>query len=436
MDLSVELARGFCHNCHLTISGHVHTRDALSHQHLDIPINKRILLAVCGGIAAYKSAELVRLLRKSGAEVRVIMTEAAQQFVTPLTFQALSGHAVHTDLLDLSQEQAMGHIHLARWADCLVIAPASADMLAKLAHGLADDLLSTLYLAAESPVFVAPAMNQAMWHKPVTQENLAKLKQHGVKFIGPEAGEQACGELGFGRMSEPTAICEIVLNGSNSGGLQGINVLISAGPTREPIDPVRFISNRSSGKMGYTLAQAALDAGANVTLVSGPVQLTAPTQANLIKVETALEMHDAVMSQIASTDIYIGAAAVADYRAAQVEAKKIKKQQDDNSVIHLQKNPDIVASVANLANKPFTVGFAAETDELENYALGKLRSKNLDLIAANYVGQAEGGFDSDRNALYVYWADGQRHLAMTDKQQLASQLMSLITEKYHEKNPT
>ena len=402
---------------------------------LDRVINKRILLAVCGGIAAYKAAELVRLLRKNGAEVRVVMTEAAQQFVTPLTFQALSGHAVHTALLDLSQEQAMGHIHLARWADCLVIAPASADILAKMAHGLADDLLSTLYLAAECPVFVAPAMNQAMWHKPVTQENIAKLEQHGVKFIGPESGEQACGELGFGRMSEPAKIGEVLLNRSNNGALQGVKVLISAGPTREPLDPVRFISNRSSGKMGYALAQAAIDAGAKVTLVSGPVQLSAPAQANLIKVETALEMYDAVMAQIANIDIYIGAAAVADYRVAQVADKKIKKQPDDNSLIVLQKNPDIVASVANLANKPFTVGFAAETDELENYALGKLRSKNLDLIAANYVGQAEGGFDSDRNALHVYWSDGHQHLTMTDKQQLAVQLMSLITEKYHEKNP-
>lgn len=392
-------------------------------------INKKILLGVCGGIAAYKSAELVRLLRKRGAEVRVVMTGSARQFVTPLTFQALSGHPVHTDLMDAGQEQAMSHIHLARWADSLVIAPATANMLAKLAHGIADDLLSTLYLAAECPVLVAPAMNQAMWHKPVTQENIARLIQHGVQLMGPEAGEQACGEQGLGRMAEPEAICERLLGGANPGLLQGVKVLITAGPTREPLDPVRFISNRSSGKMGCALARAALDAGADVTLVSGPVNLTAPAGANVIKVETAQQMYSAVMDNIAPIDIYIGAAAVADYRPVTVQDSKIKKQ-GDAGVIELLKNPDIVAAVASLQNKPFTVGFAAETDDLETYATGKLRSKNLDMIAANWVGQQEGGFDSDRNALQVYWPGGQQTLAMTDKQRLAEQLLDLIAGRF------
>lgn len=384
---------------------------------------------MCGGIAAYKSAELVRLLRKRGAEVRVVMTGSAGQFVTPLTFQALSGHPVHTNLLDAGQEQAMNHIHLARWADTLVIAPATANMLAKLAHGIADDLLSTLYLAAECPVLVAPAMNQAMWRKPVTQENVARLKQHGVRLIGPEAGEQACGEQGLGRMAEPEIICERLMGLSNQGKLQGVKVLITAGPTREPLDPVRFISNRSSGKMGYALARAALDAGAEVTLVSGPVNLTPPAAVNVIQVETAQQMYQAVMDNIAQTGIYIGAAAVADYRPVTVQESKIKKQ-CDTGVIELMKNPDIVAAVANQQNKPFTVGFAAETDDLETYAIGKLGSKNLDMIAANWVGQEEGGFDSDRNALQVYWPGGSHALAMTDKLRLAKQLLNLIAERF------
>lgn len=399
-------------------------------------IKKRILLGICGGIAAYKAAELVRLLRKQGAEVRVVMTESAQQFVTPLTFQALSGHAVHTALLDPSQEQAMSHIHLARWADCLLIAPATADMLAKIAHGLADDLLSTLYLAAECPVWVAPAMNQAMWHKAVTQANIQRLQQHGVSVIGPAAGEQACGEVGFGRMSEPAQICQQLFQSDQPGPLQGIKVVITAGPTREALDPVRFISNRSSGKMGYALAEAAVNAGAEVTLISGPVSLSPPAKLKLIQVESAAQMYQAVMSQIADCAIYIGAAAVADYRAEQIQAQKIKKQAADSSVITLAKNPDIIASVASLTPKPFTVGFAAETDDLETYALGKLHSKKLDLIAANRVGQSQGGFDSDQNALEIYWPNGHCSLAMTDKTLLAEQLLNLIIENYYEKNPT
>ncbi|MGZ0078210.1 bifunctional phosphopantothenoylcysteine decarboxylase/phosphopantothenate--cysteine ligase CoaBC [Methylomonas sp. YC3] len=397
-------------------------------------INKRILLGVCGGIAAYKAAELVRLLRKQGHEVRVVMTAAARQFVTPLTFQALSGHAVHSDLLDVEQEQAMSHIHLARWADLLLIAPATADTLAKMAHGLADDLLSTLYLAAECPVWVAPAMNQAMWRKSVTQENVARLQSHGVQCIGPAAGEQACGEQGLGRMVEPADICRQLLTPEQPGFLSGINIVISAGPTREPLDPVRYITNRSSGKMGYALAVAALSAGANVTLVSGPVSLAVPAGAKLIPVETASQMYDAVMMHSRIADVYIGAAAVADYRPQQLADSKIKKA-GDTSNIALVKNPDIIAAVAELQPKPLVVGFAAETDDLENYAKHKLQSKHLDLIAANWVGQVEGGFESDRNALHVFWSGGQQILPMTDKHTLAAQLLKLIAEKLHEKNP-
>ncbi|QWF70652.1 bifunctional phosphopantothenoylcysteine decarboxylase/phosphopantothenate--cysteine ligase CoaBC [Methylomonas paludis] len=399
-------------------------------------INKRILLVVSGGIAAYKAAELVRLLRKQGSEVRVVMTHAAQQFVTPLTFQALSGHQVYTELVAAGQEQAMDHIHLARWADNLVVAPATANLLAKFGHGLADDLASTLYLAAACPVIVAPAMNQAMWHKPVTQENIAKLKQHGVQFIGPVAGEQACGEQGLGRMAEPEAICRYLFGNDRRQLLQGLNVSISAGPTREPIDPVRFISNRSSGKMGYALAQVARQMGANVTLISGPVSLSAPPGVKLLQVETTQQMYEAIMAGIAAADIYIGTAAVVDYRAALPESHKIKKQADQ-AIISLQKNIDIIAAVASLPNKPFTVGFAAETQGLEEYALDKLNRKNLDMIAANWVGnETEGGFDSDQNALQVFWHGGRQTLDMTSKLQLAEQLLVLVAQRFADKSAT
>ncbi len=396
--------------------------------------NKHILLGVSGGIAAYKSAELVRLLRKHGAEVRVVMTESAQQFISPLTFQALSGHPVHTALLDVAEENAMGHINLARWADLFVIAPATANSLAKFSHGLADDLLSTLYLAVSCPVYVAPAMNQAMWHKSVTQDNIARLQRHGVNIIGPEAGEQACGDNGLGRMSEAVAICaQLVFQESITACLNGLNVLISAGPTREPLDPVRYLTNRSSGKMGYALANAAVKAGADVTLVSGPVTLTAPVAVELIKVETAEQMYQAVMRYAPSADIYIGAAAVADYSPAQVPLEKIKKHAPQTTLI-LQKTKDILADVAQLGDcAPFTVGFAAETHALEAYATDKLKQKNLDMIAANWVGRNQGGFDSEQNALQVFWRDGQKHLAMTDKTQLAVQLINLIAERIGDK---
>ena len=404
-------------------------------------MNLHILLGVSGGIAAYKSAELVRLLRKQGAEVRVVMTRSAMQFISPLTFQALSGHPVHSELLDADEENAMGHISLARWADLLLIAPATANIMAKLSHGLADDLLSTLYLAATCPVYVAPAMNQAMWSKAVTQENIEKLRRHGVMMIGPEQGDQACGETGFGRMSEPTAICRHLAhalepqNPPTALCLQGLKVLISAGPTREPLDPVRYISNRSSGKMGYALAQAALQAGAKVTLISGPVSLTAPANIELINVETAAQMYQAALSRAPDHAIYIGAAAVADYSPVIMQPEKIKKQAEQTTIV-LQKTQDILADIAKLEKRPYTVGFAAETHNLEAYARDKLARKNLDMIAANWVGREQGGFDSDQNALHVFWKHGEKTLAMTDKTRLAEQLIHLIAERFNEQPHT
>ncbi len=394
------------------------------------------MLGICGGIAAYKSAEIVRLLRKQDIKVRVVMTHSAMQFISPLTFQALSGHPVSTDLLDVEAENAMGHINLARWADKIIIAPATANSLAKFSLGLADDLLSTLYLAANCPVYIAPAMNQAMWNKSITQDNLHRLKNQGVHIIGPEAGEQACGETGLGRMSEPAKIVTALTQNINGELLKNIKVLISAGPTRESLDPVRYITNRSSGKMGYALADAALEAGAKVTLVSGPVSLTASDNIDLVKVETAEQMHHAVIGRINNYDIYIGAAAVADYSPIAVNKEKIKKQQDI-SHIELKKTRDILLDVATLAHRPdFVVGFAAETECLEQYAKNKLKQKNLDMIAANWVGKTQGGFDKDENALEVFWKTGQQTLKMTSKKQLAVQLMTLIAEKMNEKNTT
>ncbi len=395
-------------------------------------INKHILLGVSGGIAAYKSAELVRLFRKQGAEVRVVMTKSATQFISALTFQALSGHPVHTELLDVETENAMSHISLARWADCLIIAPATANIIAKLSHGLADDLLSTLYLAATCPVYLAPAMNQAMWNKAVTFENIERLKKHGVKIIGPEQGDQACGETGFGRMSEPVDIYNHLTDTiePQTPCLQGIKVLISAGPTREPLDPVRYLTNRSSGKMGYALAKAALKAGAEVTLVSGPVALISPENAHLIKVETAEQMYKAVLSEAVNHAIYIGAAAVADYSPIVINSEKIKKQGEQTTIL-MQKSKDILAEVSALTPPPFTVGFAAETQDLEAYAREKLTRKKLDMIAANWVGKEQGGFDSEENALHVYWAKGDKTLAMTDKTKIAEQLIRLIAERFN-----
>lgn len=397
----------------------------------DKSIKHRILVAISGGIAAYKCAELVRLLVKQNAEVRVVMTHGAQEFITPLTLQALSGNAVHTELFSASQEQAMGHIELARWAQTLVIAPATANVLAKLSHGIADDLLTTLYLVAECPVFIAPAMNQAMWHKAVTQENIQRLQQQGATIIGPAAGEQACGDVGVGRMSEPDIICAAVCAYSSNNALAGKTVLLTAGPTREPIDPVRYITNRSSGKMGYALAAAAVQAGAKqVILVSGPVSIQPPPGVNCILIETAAQMYAAVMQQIATCDIFIGAAAVADYTPSDRKASKIKKQASEISLA-LEKTQDILAAVAALPVRPFTVGFAAETDNLEQYARDKLQQKNLDMIAANWVGREQGGFDRDLNELHVYWANGAQTLRMMPKTILATHLIKLIAERFN-----
>ncbi len=397
---------------------------------------RRILLAVTGGIAAYKSLELLRLFKKQGADVRVVMTKAATAFVQPLSFQALSGHAVHCHLLDTEAEHAMGHIELARWADVLVIAPATANTLANFAHGLADDLLSTLYLAVTCPVYIAPAMNHVMWKHPATQANVKTLRTYGVNLISPESGEQACGEMGIGRMAEPETICQQLIDDltvTHPQILSGLNIVITAGATREPLDPVRYLTNRSSGKMGYALAIAAQQAGANVILISGVKQLPTPTYCYFVSVETAQQMHAAVFENIKDCDIFIGAAAVADYRPVACGEEKIKKQADQLTLT-LQKNPDILADVAALKTPPFTVGFAAETSDLEHYARDKLTRKKLNMIAANWVGRAEGGFERDENALDVFWQDGKKTLPMTEKSELAQQLIALIAERFNALN--
>jgi len=398
-------------------------------------INLKILLGISGGIAAYKSAELIRLFKKNGADVRVVMTHNATQFITPLTIQALSGNSIHIDLFDAGADNGMDHINLARWADVFIIAPASANIIAKMNHGLADDLLSTLYLAATCPIFIAPAMNQAMWSKAVTQTNLSLLQKQGVLTIGPDQGSQACGETGFGRMTEPTAICQHIIehysqdNDKANKPLHNLKIMISAGPTREALDPIRYITNRSSGKMGYAIAEAAIKAGADVTLITGPVSLSAPSHCACIAVESAAEMHEAVLSRAHDHHIYIAAAAVADYSPAKVNSFKIKKQADSIRV-DLIKTKDILADLTQLQKHPFTVGFAAETNDLANYALDKLKNKNLDMIAANLVGTAVGGFDSDVNALHVFWNNGDIVLPMSDKNIIAAQLIDLITTRY------
>jgi len=390
--------------------------------------NKRIILGISGGIAAYKSAELTRFYKNAGADVRIVMTDAATAFITPLTLQALSGNPVHTSLLDPEAEAGMGHIELARWADIIVIAPASADFIARLESGMANDLLTTLCLASDAPQVLAPAMNQAMWRSKHTQKNVLALTQRGVSFWGPDSGEQACGDVGPGRMIEPLAIAELTAKCFSNQLLSGITVHITAGPTREAIDPVRFISNHSSGKMGYAIAQAALEAGASVKLISGPVNLASPERANCIQVESAQQMLDAVMTDIDQCDIFIGCAAVADFRPASFADNKLKKGTSDTMSLELVKNPDIIASVAGRKNKPFTVGFAAETQNLLEYARTKLRRKNLDLIAANDVADTQIGFNSDSNALTLISEQQQLNLAQTSKSKLAQQLIEHIAK--------
>ena len=391
--------------------------------------NKRIVLGVTGGIAAYKAADLVRRLRDAGAEVRVVMTAAACEFVGALTFQALSGHKVHIDLLDVDSEAAMSHIELARWADAILIAPLTANTLAKLAQGTADDLLSTLCLATRAPLCLAPSMNHVMWADHHTQNNLQALQQRGAKVFGPASGSQACGEIGEGRMLEPLQLVEQLAGIFQTGALQTVRILITAGPTHEAIDPVRYISNRSSGKMGYALAHAAIEAGANVTLISGPVALPLPDRVTCIAVESAIEMHTAVMHQVANHQIFIGCAAVADYRPDQAQRQKIKKS-SATLQLNLIKNPDILADVAELASPPFCVGFAAESENLEKYALQKFEQKKLHMIAANNITNPGIGFNSDYNALHVFWRGGNKQLPTASKTQIARQLIALIAQQY------
>ncbi|NOX76033.1 MAG: bifunctional phosphopantothenoylcysteine decarboxylase/phosphopantothenate--cysteine ligase CoaBC [Gammaproteobacteria bacterium] len=391
--------------------------------------NKHILLGVSGSIAAYKSAELVRCFKGAGAEVRVVLTKGGAEFVTPLTFQALSGNPVSTELLDTEAEAAMGHIELARWADAVIVAPASANVIARLAQGRADDLLSALCLATAAPIAIAPAMNQHMWANAATRENLRQLSTRGIVQFGPGDGDQACGDVGPGRMLEAGQLARLTAAIFDTGSLAGCTVLITAGPTQEAIDPVRYLSNRSSGKMGYAIAQAAVEAGAKVTLVSGPTALRAPPRVERIDVRSAQHMRDAVMQHIADSDIFIGAAAVADYRPVHIAGQKIKKT-EDMLTLELQRNPDILADVAALKNGPFTVGFAAETENLEQHARGKLQRKKLDMIAANWVGE-NTAFERDDNALLVITANDKQQLATTSKSVLGRQLIELISKHYH-----
>ncbi|NQZ32309.1 MAG: bifunctional phosphopantothenoylcysteine decarboxylase/phosphopantothenate--cysteine ligase CoaBC [Oceanospirillaceae bacterium] len=390
--------------------------------------NKRIILGITGGIAAYKSAELTRFYKSAGADVRIVMTHAATQFITSLTLQALSGNTVHTSLLDPEAEAGMGHIELARWADIIVIAPASADFMARLESGMANDLLTTLCLATDAPLVLAPAMNQAMWRSAHTQKNLKLLEQRDITFWGPASGEQACGDVGPGRMLEPIDIALLTAQRFSNLSLSGKTVHITAGPTREAIDPVRYISNHSSGKMGYAIAQAAIEAGAKVKIISGPVNIPCPDRVDCVQVESADQMLAAVLTDIDECDIFIGCAAVADFKPAVLADNKLKKGTSATMTLELVKNPDIVATVAARSNKPFTVGFAAETQNLLEHARAKLSSKNLDLIAANDVANAETGFNADSNALTLISADDQQHLALTSKTKLAQQLVAHIAE--------
>lgn len=394
---------------------------------------RRILLGVTGGIAAYKSPDLVRRLIERGAEVQVVMSHGAQQFVTPLTFQAVSGKPVRTGLWDEAAEAAMGHIELARWADAVVVAPATAEFLARLSHGFADDLLSTLCLATAAPITVAPAMNRQMWANAATQSNVRTLKERGVRFLGPASGEQACGEVGTGRMLEPIEIAEeLFAHKSVNGALSGLKVVVTAGPTRERIDPVRFITNRSSGKMGYAVAEAARDAGAKVVLVTGPVQIPVPRGIEAVHVESAEQMLNAVQQNIGGTDIFIAAAAVSDYRCGEIACQKIKKT-GDTMTLSLARAPDVLATIGRSESPPFLVGFAAETENVERNALGKLSAKNLDMIAANQVGEGLA-FDKDDNALTLYWHGGKQELTLTSKAALARQLIEVIAQRYQNRD--
>ena len=397
---------------------------------MDSLTNKNVLLGVTGGIAAYKSAEIVRHLKKSGSSVRVVMTKSAEEFITPLTLQALSGNRVSSELLDAEAEAAMGHIELAKWADAILIAPATANTIARLSSGRGDDLLSTVTLAFDGPVSLAPAMNQAMWRDERTQENLDRLIQKGYEVCGPGSGEQACGDTGLGRMLEPLEILQIFSNSFTKGKMSGKRVLITAGPTQEPIDPVRFITNRSSGKMGYNLAEAAIESGARVTLISGPVDIPKPSNCNFVSVETAQEMYEAVMHHVKEKDVYIGTAAVSDYRPVNTSNQKIKKDGSGKPIIlELEENKDILKSVSELQDKPYVVGFAAETDNLLVNADKKLKGKNLDLIVANDVSDKEIGFNSEQNEVTLITSKEKTLIERQSKKKVSRQIIDFISDQ-------
>lgn len=402
---------------------------------MEILQNKNIVLGITGGIAAYKTPELVRRLKDHGANIRVVMTEGAKAFITPLTLQAVSGNSVADSLLDTQAELAMGHIELAKWADLILIAPATADAIARISCGMANDLLTTICLATAAPIVIAPAMNQQMWHAKATQNNIAVLSERDVTIWGPGSGMQACGDVGLGRMLDVTELVNLTCRyyqTSNRMTLAGQHWVITAGPTREAIDPVRYISNHSSGKMGYAIANAAQKAGAKVTIISGPVSIKAPPNCKVISVNSALEMHASALIQAKNATVFVACAAVADYRVSNVATQKIKKSGDEMQLT-LIKNPDIVADVAALSDKPFTLGFAAETQNVEQYARGKLKLKNLDMIAANNVAISGQGFNSDDNALMVFSGSDTCELSLASKEKLAEQLVDLV-DLYYKKS--
>ena len=387
---------------------------------------KNILLGVTGGIAAYKAAEIIRLFKKLGADVRVVMTESAKEFITPLTLQAISGNEIHDSLLNTEAEAAMGHIELAKWADIILIAPCTAETISKITHGRADDLMGALILASKADIFIAPAMNMNMWLDDSTQQNYKTLSSRGISFIGPAEGQQACGDIGPGRMVEPENIIELISSSYKTGPLSGKTITITAGPTREQIDPVRFISNNSSGKMGYSLADAAIEAGASVNLVSGPVSLEADKSINLYKINSASEMMNVVMECMGSSDIFIGCAAVSDYKPADYSENKIKKDEIPNLEIELKKNEDILKNVATNFSSSYVVGFAAETSNINNNAMQKLKSKNLDMIISNDVSDKSIGFNVDDNEVTVITCDEKIFLKKDKKIRIAREILKII----------
>ena len=391
--------------------------------------NKNILLGVTGGVAAYKSAEVIRLFKKQGADVRVIMTESAKEFITPLTLQAVSGNEIHDSLLDTKAESAMGHIELAKWADIILIAPCTAETIAKITHGRADNLMGAVLLASNADIFIAPAMNMNMWLDGSTQTNYKTLLKRGITFIGPAEGEQACGDIGPGRMEEPDKIITLISSSFNSGPLANKTITVTAGPTREQLDPVRFISNNSSGKMGYSIAEAAIEAGAIVNLISGPVALNANNKINLIKVNSANEMQKSVMDCMKTSDIFIGCAAVSDFKSSDISDTKIKKEDISKIDIQLEKNEDILANVASKYKSAYVVGFAAETSDVVNNAKKKLISKNLDMIVSNDVSDKAIGFDSDENEVNIITENESIFLKRDKKIRIAREILNFMSLK-------